>query len=218
MGQQTVRPAIPTAHDAGQPANLGCSRWSLRVDQARGHLVPIGKRAALCLSQATRHQIGQPTVQFVHANSDPLGSLRRPHRGSLRVDDGPLVRGCASSVGWDLVTSLRSGLAGLAGLAWLAGLAALAGLSGLSGRACRADLRRPGRQPRRGLGRRRCVNHLNRSPCPKKEQGQRMLTGELPARAAAAVRRPGRVDNYAIGSLGASSASPPHRSVVMTEL
>lgn len=199
MGQQTARPPIAAACDAGQPADLGCGCRGLRVDQARRHLVPIGKRAALCLSEASCHEVGQPAVQLGHADRDPLGSLGRPKRSSLRVDDGPLA--WSSSVGyWCCVVAGRSRIFRLAGRPWETGL------------------RCPRSQPRRSLGRGRGLDHFTSSSRPQKEQGQGVLAWELPARAAAAIGRPGGVDDYAIGSLGAPPAGAPHRSVIVAEL
>jgi hypothetical protein len=45
-----------------------------------------------------------------------------------------------------------------------------------------------------------------------------MLAGELPARAAAAISRTGRVDDHAIGRFSAPSASAPDRAVIVAEL
>ena len=111
LGQQTARPAIPAAHDVAQPADLRCSRRGLRVDQARRHRGPIGKGLSPCLCQTTGHQVAKPTVQLGHAARDPLGSLRGPGRGSMRVDDGALRRSSAVGVGCGLLGGLAPNLA-----------------------------------------------------------------------------------------------------------
>ena len=120
MPQQPARPAIAAAYDAWQPADLGCSCRGLRVDQARCHRVPIGKGPALCLGQPTCHQVAQPTLQLGHAHSDPLGSLRRPHSGSLWVDDCPLPLTSTASVRWHIVIGRRRSFP-LVGSTWLRG-------------------------------------------------------------------------------------------------
>jgi hypothetical protein len=61
------------------------------------------------LGQPTCHQVAQPTLQLGHAYGDPLGPLRRPHRGSLWVDDGPLPLTSAAKVRRYLVTGRRCG-------------------------------------------------------------------------------------------------------------